>query len=84
MDGEPGTTPRASRNDLIPEDVFCLTIQLVSQFVDATNFILTGRLGRLMQKPPHRFGYERRPVIRDMVDLFRQLVRKSDLHAHRT
>lgn len=39
-DAELVTTRRVSRNDLILEDVFRLSIQLVSQLVDPGNLIL--------------------------------------------
>ena len=82
MDGGPETTRRVSRNDLILEHVFCFAIQLVSQFIDASDLIRNDRVDRVVQKTPDGLGYEGGSVIRNVVDLFCQFIRKSDLHAH--
>jgi hypothetical protein len=82
MGGGPETTRRVSRNDLILENVLCFAIQLVSQFVDASDLVRNDRIGRVVQKTPDGLGYEGGSVIRNVVDLFCQFIRKSDLHAH--
>jgi hypothetical protein len=73
---------RETSDDLILENVFCFAIQLVSQFIDASDLVRNDRVGRLVQKTPDGLGYEGGSVIRNVVDLFCQFIGKSDLHAH--
>lgn len=39
MDAEHDTTHRASRNNLVLENIFCFSIQLVRELVDPSYFV---------------------------------------------
>jgi hypothetical protein len=79
---ERDTTHRASRNDLVLENIFCFSIQLVSELVDPSDFVLQGCSGRIAEKTSDRFSHEGRPICRNMVDLLRKIIGNCDVYAH--
>jgi len=81
-DAEHDTTHRASRNSLILEDILRFSIQLVGELVDPSNLVFERRNESIAQKTSDRFGHERCPIGRNVVDLFREFVGKCDVHAH--
>lgn len=81
-DAERDTTHRASRNDLVLEDVFCFSIQLVSKLVDARYFVFERCSGRVAEKAANRFSHEGGSVGRNLVDLFCEIIRNGDVCAH--
>jgi hypothetical protein len=76
------TAHRASRNDLVLENIFRFSIQLVSELIDPRYLFFESWTGRVAEEPSNRLGHERRPVCRQVVDLFGEIVRDGDLHAH--
>ncbi|HUP59330.1 MAG TPA: hypothetical protein VNA69_02795 [Thermoanaerobaculia bacterium] len=63
-------SPRFTR-DLILENVFRFSIQLIGKLVDSSHLITGVRFGRFAEKPANRFRDERRAIGRDLIDLLR-------------
>jgi hypothetical protein len=76
------TAHRASRQNLVLENIFCLSIQLVSELVDSGYLVFESCSGRIAEQTSDRFSDERCPIRCDVVDLFREIVGNRDVYAH--
>jgi len=81
-DAERDATHRVSRNDLILENIFRFSIELVRELADPSYFIFESRCGGVAEKTSNRFRHERCPVRRNMVDLFSEIIGNGDGYAH--
>ena len=77
-------TRRASRNYLVLQYIFRFAIELVREFVDATDLVIRGWLRGFAKQAPNRFCNKCRSIRRNMVDLLRQVVGKVHLNTHRS
>jgi hypothetical protein len=74
MNGGRDTTRRASRNDLVLEDVFRLTIQFIRELIDSLDLV-RNLTGGIPQQTSHRLRDESRAIPCYAVDLLGELVR---------
>ncbi len=81
-DAEPDTAHRASRNDLVLEDFFCFSIQLVGKLIDPSYLVLESCSGSVAEQASNCFRHECGSVSRNVIDLFRKIIGDCDVHAH--
>lgn len=80
MDGAHGRDLRVSPKDLILQHIFSFPIQFVGIRIDAGDLLRPCCAGKPLQHSTYGFCHERLAIRREMVDLYRQIIRKSDLH----